>query len=98
MVQRDLILGLGLAAFVVLLVSAYGLRGTLGRTGLPLLGLIFVAGFVLIRAAGFHHVDVLLQDRFAATTVNWLFEVPGPVLVSVSAIWLLARRKRYPTS
>lgn len=93
LVQMELVIGLGLVAVLTFLVAALVLRGTLQRTALPLLGLVFVGGFVMIRAAGFHHVDVLINQRLADVRVNWLLEVPGPLLVSLSAVWLLARRR-----
>jgi hypothetical protein len=66
------------------------LRGILGRVWLALVGLGFVCVFVVIRAASFHHVDVLLGSSAAGIKLNWLLELPGPILVSAVA---LQRRK-----
>ena len=62
------------------------LRGTLARTGLALLGLVLVTVFVVIRAAGFHHMDVLIDTRVAGMRMNWLLELPGPLMVLAAAL------------
>lgn len=89
LVQRDFIVTLGIALAGLLVVSTLLLRGTLRRTGLPLIGLLFVAGFVLIRAIGFHHFDALINMQIISIKMNWLLEIPGPVLVGAAALWLL---------
>lgn len=66
------------------------LRGILGRVWLALVGLGFVCVFVVIRAASFHHVDVLLGGTAGGLKLNWLLEIPGPILVTMVA---LHRRK-----
>jgi hypothetical protein len=66
------------------------LRGILGRVWLALLGLVFVCLFVVIRAASFHHMDVLIGSTVAGLRLNWVLELPGPLIVLVVA-W---RRKR----
>jgi hypothetical protein len=45
---------------------------------------------VVVRAASFHHVDVLLGSTAAGIKLNWLLELPGPTLVALVA---LRRRK-----
>jgi hypothetical protein len=66
--------------------SAYLLRGILGRVWPALAGLAFVCVFVVIRAASFHHVDVLLSSMAAGIRLNWLLELPGPTLVALHAL------------
>lgn len=92
-VQYQFIMVSAAAAVTVLLLAALWLRRTLGRTGLPLLGLIFVAGFVVIRAVSLHHVDRLLGYTVATERLRYLLELPGPALVAASALWLLLRRR-----
>lgn len=82
MVAAGGVIALGLLALL--------LRGILGRVWLGLVGLGFVCIFVVIRAASFHHVDVLLGGSAAGIKLNWLLELPGPILVSVVA---MQRRK-----
>lgn len=57
------------------------LRGILGRVWLALAGLGFVCCFVVIRAASFHHMDGLIGSTALGVKVNWLLELPGPILV-----------------
>ena len=54
-----------------------------------LLGLGFVCVFVVVRAASFHHVDSLLGTWVFGVKMNWVLELPGPILVA-----LVARRRR----
>ena len=73
---------------------AWLLRGILGRVWPALLGLGFVCLFVLVRAASFHHVDILLGTWIFGVKMNWLLELPGPILVAVVAM----RRRRSATA
>lgn len=92
--QYDFILALGAATAACLVAAAFTLRGTLRYTALPLLGVVFVMGFVLVRAVSLHHVDRLLSFTVATERLRWLLELPGPLIVAVSALWLLARSRR----
>ncbi len=85
-VQRDFILGVAAAGVGLIGLLAYLLRGILGRVWPALLGLGFVCLFVLVRAASFHHVDSLLGTWVFGVKMNWLLELPGPILVAVVAI------------
>ncbi|MDP3194736.1 isopropylmalate isomerase [Tabrizicola sp.] len=69
----------GSIAFLGLL--ALLLRRILGRIWLALAGLAFVCSFVLIRAASFHQMDGLIGSVALGVKVNWLLELPGPLLV-----------------
>lgn len=89
-VQRDFILAIVAAGAVMLLVLAFLLRGILGRVWPALLGLAFVCLFVVVRAASFHHMDALLGTWVFGVKMNWLLELPGPILVGVVAL----RRRR----
>lgn len=89
-VQEAFIYLIAAGAVVVLGLMALLLRGILGRIWPALLGLGFVCLFVVIRAASFHHVDVLLGSTAAGIKLNWLLELPGPTLVALVA---LRRRK-----
>lgn len=69
---------------VLIAVSAIGgvgalwaLRGTIRRTGISLLGLVWITGFVLVRAAGFHDVDRLIGFQMMGVRLNWVFELGG---------------------
>jgi hypothetical protein len=85
-----LVAGGGLVALGLL---ALLLRGILGRVWPALLGLGFVCVFVVVRAASFHHVDMLLGSYAGGVKLNWLLELPGPTLVALVA---LRRRRTVP--
>jgi hypothetical protein len=89
-VQRDFILGVAAGGVGLLALLTYLLRGIFGRVWLALLGLGFVCVFVVVRAASFHHVDILLGTWVFGIKMNWLLELPGPILVAVVA----SRRRR----
>lgn len=93
-IQREFILGVAVAGGALLALLAWLLRGILGRVWLALLGLGFVCLFVVVRAASFHHVDTLLGTWIYGVKMNWLLELPGPVLVTLVA----ARRRRSAVS
>ncbi len=92
LIQREFIfvlLGLILLSGAVLF---HVMRRTLPRTGLPLLGLVLVAGFVLVRAVSFHHVDDLINTRALGIRMNWVLELSGLVLIFWGA-WRLLRKE-----
>lgn len=73
--------GLGAVGLLALL-----LRGILNRVWLALLGLGFVCLFVAIRAASFHHVDILISSTVLGFKMNWALELPGPLMVILVAL------------
>lgn len=84
-VQEVFIWLVAAGAVVTLGLMTLLLRGILGRVWLALVGLGFVCAFVVIRAASFHNVDVLLGSTAAGIKLNWLLELPGPILVALVA-------------
>jgi hypothetical protein len=90
-VQVEFILGLLGAALLSLLAGLILLRRDLAANLLALVGLVFVAGFVMVRAVGFHHVDAFLGSTVQDVRVNWILEWAGLVLISVNAL-ILGRR------
>ena len=89
-IQREFILAVGIAGVLTVGLLALLLRGLLGQVWPALLGIGFVCAFVLIRAASFHDVDGLIGSWAMGIKVNWLLELPGPILVALVA----ARRRR----
>lgn len=85
-VQRAFIYAVAGGGLVVLLLLALMLRGILGRVWPALAGLGVVSVFVVIRAASFHHVDGLIGTTALGFRVNWLLELPGPLLVLGAAM------------
>ena len=84
-VQEAFIYLVAAGAVVTMGLMTLLLRGILGRVWLALVGLGFVCAFVVIRAASFHHVDVFLGSTAAGMKLNWLLELPGPILVALVA-------------
>jgi hypothetical protein len=85
LVQETFIVLIAAGGLAALGLLALMLRGIVHRVWPALLGLAFVCGFVVIRAASFHHVDVLISSYAAGIKLNWLLELPGPILVAVVA-------------
>lgn len=93
-IQVGFILGL-IALCVVGGISAlWILRGTLRRTGIALLGLVLITGFVLIRAMGFHHFDRLIGLQMAGVRLNWVFELGGIAVFLLGCIQALVAPRR----
>jgi hypothetical protein len=82
-VQELFVLTMAGVGIVGLGLFVWFLRGVLGRVWLALLGIGFVCGFVVVRAASFHHVDALLGTWMLGLKLNWLLELPGPTLVGL---------------
>jgi hypothetical protein len=61
-------------------------RRTLKRRWPAIAGILFIVGFVLIRAASFHHVDVFLAARLGGMKWNWILELGGITVVAVAAV------------
>ena len=92
MVQRDFILVLVAASAAAGLGLLWLLRGTLARTWLALLGFVFLLGFVLVRAVGFHHMDALINARILDLRMNWVLELAGLALILAAGLWRLGTR------
>lgn len=73
-------------AGVATVVAFWKLAGRYWRKhSLTLSGLIFLSGFVIIRAASFHHVDLFLKYDIGGMRMNWIFEIGGILLVAAGA-------------
>jgi hypothetical protein len=83
-VQVAFILGI-----VIVLVTLFiRIRKIIGKDWklfrLTFLGFFFLSGFILIRAASFHHIDHLIGFDLAGIRVNWLLEISGLICISFS--------------
>ena len=56
-------------------------------TWLALAGTTLVLGYVLIRAASFHHVDRFIGQRVLGFRWNWILEMGGIGLVILASLW-----------
>lgn len=82
-------------AFVVAVMGAgaamigyvvWKIRKLFGESVLVPIGLCALVVFVVIRAASFHHVDVLLMSRVLGVRMNWILELGGIALVGLGAL------------
>ena len=98
--QRLVLTGLGAAALGLLALGLYALRRDLRRNLAALVGLSFVAGFVMLRAVGYHGFDALINARVDGVRLNWVLEWTGPLLIAANALALrrAARRADDPFS
>jgi hypothetical protein len=95
--QAGFILVVALVCAGSLAVFLWTARRTLRRRWLALVGIFFILGFVLIRAASFHHVDALLTARLVGLKWNWILELGGIGTVGLAAFRIaLARPPRPP--
>lgn len=74
---------IALAGALGTLTLAYQVRRVVNRVAGAVLGLGVIVSFVVVRAASFHHVDVLLGT--GSVRLNWVFELTGIALVGWSA-------------
>ncbi len=92
-VQIDFILAMISMAVMAGLAVLWILRHSIRRIGIALLGLVWITGFVLVRAVGFHDVDRLIGMKVADMRLNWVFELGGiAVFILGCAIALMAGR------
>jgi len=80
-VQLAFIVGATVVCLIGLITIAVVFRRHFVRLWPAFLGLAFVSAFVLARASSFHHVDTLIGTRLLGLRMNWLLELPGPILV-----------------
>lgn len=100
-VQFWFIVAVAVTCLLVALVLLYLARRSTLQTWLGLLGVVLVLGFVVIRAASFHHVDRFIGTRILGLKWNWLLEMGGIVIVILSSEWrcrLAGRIERPPRS
>ena len=99
--RRELQVGFILAVALVcagsLALFLWAARRNLARRWPAIVGMLFILGFVVIRAASFHHVDALLAARLGGVKWNWIFELSGISVVGLAAFRIaLARPPRPP--
>ena len=96
-VQVDFIVGLIAMAIIGGIGVFWLLRRTIRRTGIALLGLVWITGFVLVRAVGFHDVDRMIGFRLAGMRLNWVFELGG-IAVFILGCFVALSVRRPPRS
>jgi len=94
-VQLWFIILFAAAAFASFVAFAFIMRDLFRRFRLAFIGLFFLLTFIVIRAAGFHHVDEIFQSKLMDVTMNWLLELSGIYAIIASAL-IDRRASAYP--
>ncbi|TPV94184.1 MAG: hypothetical protein B7733_16585 [Myxococcales bacterium FL481] len=80
-VQIVFIAAVGVVGLVSMAVAAWLARGPWRPVRISLLGFVIIVSFVVIRAASFHRVDLLIHHEVLGAKVNWLLELGGLAVV-----------------
>lgn len=88
-VQTAFVIGLAAVGAMIALWLAWMVRAMGGPVKLALAGLWMLGGFVLLRAASFHHLDQLLRTSLFGTRAWVVIELAGIAMVAAGAIWAL---------
>jgi hypothetical protein len=91
-VQRYFIMAFGLLGFLASLVSLKLAREMPFATRVAVIGAITLVLFVVVRAASFHHFDLLIRAELYGLRMNWIFEIGGIVIVALAARARLSKR------
>ena len=87
------VIGTSLAAGTLL---SWSMRHHLKHVWLALTGVVFLLGFVVIRAAGFHHFDRFLGYEIGFVRMNWLLEIGGIFAIITNALIISYGWRRAP--
>ncbi len=85
--QVVFIAGVAAACVIATIILLTWARRAPPPTWLALIGVSLVLGFVLIRAASFHHVDRLIRSTVLGLRWNWILEMGGIAVVLVASHW-----------
>ncbi len=91
LLQRAFILVIGLMSVAFGIVLFALLRKLPRATRMAAVGVVLLLGFIVVRAASFHHVDLFLGSDVLGIRWNWLFECGALAL-----IWIAARGRNPP--
>ncbi|MEQ9482118.1 hypothetical protein [Coleofasciculus sp. F4-SAH-05] len=86
MVQTQFIVGIVVAALVLVSVIGRAIYAERRTYRLALLGLIFLSCFIVIRASSFHHIDALIGWQVVGLRMNWILEIGGIACIAIAAI------------
>lgn len=85
-IQMAFIAGISLIGLTLFTATLHMTWGAPAATIRALVGGNALLVFVIIRAASFHHVDVLLRLSFSVLQLNWLLEM-GALVVIIRSTW-----------
>jgi hypothetical protein len=92
MVQTQFIVGIVMAALLLVSVIGRAIYAERRTYLLALLGLIFLCCFIVIRASSFHHVDALIGWQVVGLRMNWILEIGGIACIAIAAIRTIFKR------
>jgi hypothetical protein len=95
-VQFDFIIFVALGCVFFLVTLLIWTRRAPAPTWLALLGTTSVIGFVLIRAASFHHIDRFIGRTMFGFRWNWILEMGGIGVVLLASQWRKHSDKQPP--
>lgn len=82
-VQVAFIVALGFGMLLALISFRLFLANTWRNYKLTWVGIIFLCTFIMVRAASFHHVDLLIDDEILGLRINVLMEIGAILLIIV---------------
>lgn len=81
------IIGMVVASIIFAAGGAFFLRHVWRRYWILLIGLLFIARFIIVRAASFYGVQLPELSRFTGgIRVNWLLEISGAAVIFIAAL------------
>jgi hypothetical protein len=83
--QAAFLAGVALASAGGALAAWRWLRGSLARVRLSLVGLLLLLGWLVARAASFHHLDRILGGRIPSLRTSSLVELAAIAIVAAGA-------------
>lgn len=92
MVQAQFLVGIVIAALILLSVIGRAIYAERRTYGLALLGLMFLSCFIVIRASSFHHIDTLIGWQVVGLRMNWILEIGGIACIAIAAIRTIFKR------
>ena len=85
-VQAMFVKGLAVATAAALLATLWFVRGMGRHCYLALVGLVFTTGYIVFRAAGFHHIERILGIDTDGFAIRWFLELSGIFITGAAAL------------
>jgi hypothetical protein len=85
-VQAVFVAGIGVGSLAAGGLGLWWLRDKLKQLWPAVLGMALMLGFVVVRAASFHHVDWLLYRATGPVKLNWVLELGALAVVAWAAV------------
>jgi hypothetical protein len=93
-VQIFFVMAVVAVAFSAFMLVLWKLRMSFREYFFPLLGLIFLLSFIIIRAVSFHHVDRFIRLRITGVKLSYFLELGGIGIILIASLRELVRIRR----